>query len=79
MGTRQTLFMILAMTIMMGVIMSGIFTWQAIGFAPNFVSIWASRFVSTYIIVLPTVLLVSPIAQRFAGWLDGKLSRPSSP
>lgn len=79
MGTRQTLFMILSMTIMMGIILSGIFTWQAMGFGAGFIGVWASRFVSTYIIVLPTVLLVSPIAQRFARWLDGKLSRPSSP
>ena len=78
-GARQTLFMILTMTFLMGVIMSAIFTWQAMGFGPGFVGVWAGRFVSTYIIVLPTVLLVSPIAQRFARWLDDKLSPPSSP
>lgn len=72
-GSRQTLFMILAMTLMMGVILSAVFTWQAIGFAPGFIAGWATRFVSTYIIVLPTVLLVSPLAQRFARWLDGAL------
>jgi hypothetical protein len=79
MGTRQTLFMILTMTFLMGVILSGVFTWQAMGFGAGFVAEWASRFVSTYIIVLPTVLLVSPIALRFARWLDRKLSPPSSP
>jgi ketosteroid isomerase-like protein len=76
MGTRQTLFMILSMTIMMGVILSGVFTWQAMGFGAVFIGVWASRFVSTYVIVLPTVLVVSPIAQRFARWLDGVLSPP---
>lgn len=79
MGSRQSLFMILAMTFLMGVIMSGIFTWQAIGFGAGFVGGWASRFVSTYIIVLPTVLLVSPVAQRFARWLDGVMSAPHAP
>ena len=77
MGTRQTLFMILAMTFMMGTIMSAVFTWQATGFGPGFAVGWASRFLSTYIIVLPTVLLVSPFAQRFARWLNGVLSPPS--
>lgn len=79
MSSRQSLFMVLAMTFLMGVIMSGIFTWQAMGFGAGFFGGWASRFVSTYIIVLPTVLLVSPVAQRFARWLDGVLGPPSSP
>jgi ketosteroid isomerase-like protein len=79
MGTRQTAFMILTMTIMMGIILSGIFTWQAMGFGAGFIGVWASRFVSTYIIVLPTVLVVSPLAQRFARWLDVVLSPPPQP
>ncbi|MBY0507638.1 MAG: DUF2798 domain-containing protein [Bryobacteraceae bacterium] len=76
--TRQALFMILTMTFLMGVIMSAIFTWQAKGFGPDFANVWASRFLSTYVIVLPTVLLVSPVAQYIARKLDGLL-RPPSP
>jgi ketosteroid isomerase-like protein len=78
-GTRQTLFMILAMTFLMGIILSGIFTWQAIGLGAGFFAEWAGRFVSTYVIVLPTVLLVSPVAQRFARWLNGVLGPPRQP
>lgn len=70
---RQTLIMILAMTIMMGEILSAVFTWQATGFGSGFISAWMARFVSTYIIVLPTVLVVAPFAQQFAHWLDKRL------
>jgi ketosteroid isomerase-like protein len=72
---RRGIFMILAMTIMMGLILSAIFTWQAIGFGPKFMAIWASRFLSTYALVLPTVIIVSPIANLFAQTLDNALSK----
>lgn len=72
-GARQTLIMILTMTIMIGLILSAIFTWQAIGFSAGFFTAWMERFIATYIIVLPTVLIVSPMAQWVARTLDRRL------
>ncbi len=69
-GPRQTLIMIVVMTIMMGLILSAVFTWQAIGFSSGFLAAWAGRFIATYAIVLPTVLVVSPVAQWVARNLD---------
>jgi len=77
MMTRRTLLMILFMTIMMGLILSAIFTWQEAGFTGGFVAAWLGRFLSTYAIVLPTVLVVSPIAQWAAGRLDQALTPTS--
>jgi Protein of unknown function (DUF2798) len=68
---RDTVIMMILMTIMMGLALSGVFTWQAIGFGPGFVETWLSRFTKTYVIVLPTVLIVSPIAR----WLTVKIGR----
>jgi uncharacterized membrane-anchored protein YitT (DUF2179 family) len=71
MSFRDTLIMMVLMTIMMGLSLSCVFTWQAMGFGPEFVGIWLSRFVQTYVIVLPTVLIVSPIAR----WLTMRIGR----
>jgi Protein of unknown function (DUF2798) len=60
------MFLMFFMTLLMGLVLSAIFTWQAQGFGVGFVSAWVVRFVSTYIIVLPTVLVISPIAQWLA-------------
>jgi ketosteroid isomerase-like protein len=76
---RKTLFMILIMTVMMGLILSAVFTWQATGFGADFLQAWADRFVSTYVIVLPTVLIVSPIAQALATRLDATFATASGP
>jgi Protein of unknown function (DUF2798) len=64
MTLRDTIIMMILMTIMMGLVLSGVFTWQAVGFSPGFVEAWLSRFAKTYVIVLPTVLVVLPIARR---------------
>jgi hypothetical protein len=63
---RETALMIFLMTFLMGVTLSAWFTWQAIGSTTGFVSAWAARFLSTYVIVMPTVLVATPIAQRIA-------------
>jgi hypothetical protein len=75
--TRQAVVMMLTMTLLMGVVLSAVFTWQAIGFAPGFVGQWASRFMQTYPVVLPTVVVVAPIAQRVAAHIERWWSRPS--
>ena len=72
--TLHTGILMLNMTVLMGIILSGIFTFQAIGPAPGFLAAWASRFGTTYLLVLPTVLIVAPIAQRLTRWLIEQLS-----
>jgi hypothetical protein len=78
---RHTVIVIFLMTTMMGFVMSAYFTWQATGFTSGFISAWASRYFATYIIVLPTVLVVSPIAQKLAGainqWIDQRFAQPN--
>lgn len=76
--TRQNIIMMLVMTLLMGIVLSAVFTWQAIGFAPGFVAQWASRFVQTYPVVVPTVLLIAPIAQRVAARIE-RTRRSASP
>ncbi len=70
---RDTLLMVLVMTLLMGIVLSAFFTWQAGGFAPDFIARWLRRFGSTYAVVLPTVLIVAPLAQRIATWLGARL------
>ena len=70
---RHGLIMVLVMTTMMGFVMSAWFTHQSIGFGPDFFNAWASRYLSTYMIVLPTVILVSPLAQWIAKTINARL------
>lgn len=72
---RHTAILILLMTLMMGLILSGIFTYVEMGLTQGFLGAWAARFLSTYVIVLPTVLIVSPVAQAATGWVIGWLDR----
>ncbi len=72
---RDRLFLMFFMTLLMGLILSAVFTWQAQGFASGFIAAWAVRFLSTYIIVLPTVLIVSPVAQWLAVRADNFFAR----
>lgn len=70
---KFTITLILLMTVFMGVALSGWFTYAEMGFAPGFARAWVDRFVSTYVIVLPTVVVVSPVAQ----WLARRIAGPS--
>jgi ketosteroid isomerase-like protein len=63
---RHSIVMMLLMTLLMGIVLSAVFTWQARGLAIDFASQWADRFIHTYPVVLPTVLVIAPIAQRLA-------------
>jgi hypothetical protein len=47
----------LVMTMLMGISMSAVFTWQTHGFTADFLSIWAGRFITTWPIVIPIVLV----------------------
>jgi hypothetical protein len=70
---RQTTIMVLLMT-KMGLLMSAWHTWLTAGFGPTFLASWGLLFLSTSLIATPAVFVVSPIAQRLARWIDGRLS-----
>lgn len=79
-ASRDMLLMMLVMTLLMGLVLSAFFTWQAVGFAPDFIPRWLQRFGATYVVVLPTVLIVAPLAQRIAKWLGAIVfSHPKAP
>lgn len=49
------------MTLFMGLFLSAIMTIRTQGLSSDFLSIWLTRFFSTWIIVIPTVIVVIPI------------------
>lgn len=77
MMSRVSLITMLVMTVLMGVILSGVLTLQETGPRDTFWLQWLDRFISTYVIVLPTVLLVSPLAHAAARRLEASLFRAS--
>jgi ketosteroid isomerase-like protein len=77
--SRQSLLMILLMTLLMGLVLSAVFTLQDGTRGAPFLAAWLARFAATYIIVLPTVLVVAPAAQYLSGSLERALSRKPAP
>ncbi|WP_299414756.1 DUF2798 domain-containing protein [uncultured Sulfitobacter sp.] len=59
----ETLTFVFFMTLLMGVVLSGIFEVQTPSGDDPFIARWFTRFVGTYVIVLPVVALVSPVAR----------------
>jgi len=57
------------MTLLMGLCISGMTTAMQTGVGTDFVARWLSAFLRTYIIVVPTVLVVTPLAKRLTGAL----------
>lgn len=78
-SARQTWLLLLTMTVLMGLVLSAVFTWQDRSLDAGFLEAWLSRFAGTYIIVLPTVIVISPIAQRLALYFDSKLGGQPAP
>ena len=59
----RDLVFIFLMTIQMGLSISGVMTlWN--GWTGRFVVVWLTAFARTYVIVIPTVLIVISIARR---------------
>jgi len=56
------------MTLLMGLVISGATTALRTGVDGGFLWRWIVAFASTYIIVVPTVLIVTPLAKRLAAW-----------
>lgn len=62
-GVVSTLYM----TVLMGVTLSGIFTFRDGIDLEHFFSTWLNRFLSSYLIVLATVIVMRPIAFYLSG------------
>jgi len=73
---RQLIIMTAIMTFLMGVILSGIFTYLERGLFRDFLLVWFERFWSTYLVVLPTVALVGPLARKLAAIVERRFFQP---
>lgn len=51
------------MTLFMGLFLSAIMTIRMHGLSSNFLSVWLSQFLTTWVIVIPTVIVVIPIVE----------------
>ncbi len=49
---------------LMSFLVSGISTLRAIGFTPEFAQMWVLAWLTAWLFAFPSVLLVSPLAQR---------------
>ena len=58
--SRRTILMILFMTILMGLILSAVFTLQDIGPRSDFVPVWLARFAATYVLGRITDDVIEP-------------------
>ncbi len=52
------------MTLFIGLIMSAIMTWRLEGLTNEFISQWMTRFIQTWLIVIPTVAVVIPVVTK---------------
>ena len=55
----------------MTIIVAGISTFVAVGFAPRFLKLWAGAWVSAWVIAFPALLVVRPFVQRMTDRLTG--------
>ncbi len=60
----EKVLFIFYMTLLMGLAMSAYFTFQSGVENHAFVSKWLEAFISTYLVVVPVVLIVSPVAEQ---------------
>ena len=67
----ESMTFIFLMTFFMGLVISAYAEIQTNGLSNTFVTMWLTRFITTYIVVLPTVLIVSPITKILASYLTG--------
>ena len=54
----------LLLTGFMTFVVSGMATWNAIGFAPVFLTKWMGSWVFTWAVAFPTILFVGPLVRR---------------
>jgi limonene-1,2-epoxide hydrolase len=74
---RNTILFTLFMTLLMGLALAAFFTLQAQGLTEGFVQEWLTRFFSVYVLVLPTVVVVGPIARALTRLIETWLDRRS--
>lgn len=48
----------------MSLLVSGIATLRAMGVTDGMISLWASAWLAAWVVTFPTVMVVSPLAQR---------------
>jgi heme-degrading monooxygenase HmoA len=75
---RLVLFMVV-MTAMMGIALAALLTLRDYGLRSDFLHEWWTRFIGTYVFVVPTVLLVSPLANWITDFLLGSAATISMP
>jgi hypothetical protein len=65
--------------LLMGSITTGIVSCTLIainrGFAPGFTWVWLKSWAIAYVVVIPIILILSPVVQRFVGKLCNKLCK----
>ena len=49
---------------LMSLLVSGISTYRALGFAESFVGLWISAWLTAWLVAFPVVLVVAPLARR---------------
>ncbi|MEZ5842886.1 MAG: DUF2798 domain-containing protein [Hyphomicrobiaceae bacterium] len=65
----------LLLTCFMTFVVSGIATWNAIGFSPGFMLKWLGSWVSTWAVAFPTLLVVGPFVRRLTAVLVAPAAR----
>jgi uncharacterized protein YaaW (UPF0174 family) len=63
----------IAFAAVMGVITTGIISFTLIsvnmGFGSNFAAVWLRSWTTAYVVVIPVILIVSPIVQSFVNYI----------
>ena len=73
---RQLVIMTAIMPLLVGFILSGIFTYLERGLFRDFLLVWFERFWSTYLVVLPTVAFVGPLTRKLTAIVERRFLQP---
>lgn len=60
---------------MMSCLVSGIATYRAIGFQPDFLSAWGGAWVTSWTVAFPAVLVVAPVARKLVALVTASPSK----
>ena len=71
--SRQQALTLLLMTMAMGLLLSGFLTYQAQGLGAGFIGAWGRRFASSYVVILPLVTILAPVARMVALRVERRL------
>ena len=67
MSMRQSILFAVIMALGMSLVMSFVMTVANMGFPPDFVSWWFRGLVAGFLAVVPTALVIAPIARKAVG------------